>query len=56
MKNLFRLFSLGAVLAFTSCGPKKPDATQVPAGYQLIDLNPYGFSASILVPDSTKIV
>jgi hypothetical protein len=55
MKNAFYLLGLSSVLAFTGCGPKKPGATQVPAGYQLVDLNPYGLSVSILVPDSTKI-
>jgi hypothetical protein len=55
MKKTFFLFGLGSVIALASCGPKKPDAVVVPAGYQLIDLNPYGFSASILIPDSTKI-
>jgi hypothetical protein len=55
MKNLFYLLGLGSALVFSSCGPKKPDARVAPAGYQIVDLNPYGFSASILVPDSTKI-
>jgi hypothetical protein len=55
MKNLCYLIGLGSVLGFSSCGPKKADSTVVPPGFQLVDLNPYGFSASILVPDSTKI-
>jgi hypothetical protein len=55
MKNIFYLLGLSSILAFTACGPKKPDATLVPAGYELLDLNPYGLSVSILVPDSTKI-
>ncbi len=55
MKNIVYLFGLSSALAFTSCGPKKPEASQVPAGFQLVDLNPYGLAVSILVPDSTKI-
>lgn len=44
-----------ALLIMASCGNKKAETTAVPAGYQLVDLNPYGFSASILIPDSSKI-
>jgi hypothetical protein len=55
MKNIFFLCGLGSLLVLSSCGPKKPEARIAPAGYQIVDLNPYGFSASILVPDSTKI-
>jgi hypothetical protein len=55
MKRILCLFGLGSALVISSCGPKKPENRVAPAGYQIIDLNPYGFSASILIPDSTKI-
>jgi hypothetical protein len=55
MKQLLCLLAASATLAFTGCGPKKPDAPVAPPGFQFVDLNPYGFSAMILVPDSTKI-
>jgi hypothetical protein len=55
MKKIQYIFGLSAALVLASCGNKKTETDVVPAGYQLVDLNPYGFSASILIPDSTKI-
>ncbi|MFI5148472.1 MAG: hypothetical protein ACHQRM_01985 [Bacteroidia bacterium] len=55
MKNVAFLMAIGTALLFNSCGPKKPDAIEVPKGFQLVDLNPYGFSASIIVPDSITV-
>jgi hypothetical protein len=55
MKHVAYLLALGTALTLSSCGSKKADSVDVPKGYQLVDLNPYGFSASIIVPDSTTI-
>jgi hypothetical protein len=55
MKNIFYLFGITSALTLAGCGGKKPESNTVPPGYQMVDLNPYGFSASILVPDSSKI-
>lgn len=55
MKKLFPLIGLTGALLLSACGSKKTEPSVVPEGYQLLDLNPYGFSASILVPDSSKI-
>jgi hypothetical protein len=55
MKNIAYLLALGTALTLSSCGSKKADTVEVPKGYQLVDLNPYGFSASIIIPDSVTI-